>query len=165
MRTLDELDAATNNWPPMLEIVVGLVCRLPGEGREQPAQAEFSVEDGFVGDRWTSADPPGAQVSLIEHRVAHALLGGRAMELAGDNLIVDRDLSDDVTPPGTRLQIGNVLFEVTDEPHHGCAKFVRRYGLDAQRWVNRVPGRRGRYARVVQAGTVRIADTISDVLG
>lgn len=161
MKTFDQLDAATTAWPSFLHVVVGIVVREPGERRLQPATATFTTDDGLLGDRWSPADPPGAQVSLIEHRVAHALLDGDAMELAGDNLIVDLDLTDDGAIPGTVLRIGSVVLEITDEPHHGCAKFIRRYGIDAQRWVNRAAGRRGRYARVVQSGTIRRGDAIT----
>jgi len=83
---------------------------------------------------------------------------------AGDQLIVDLDLSEANLPAGTVLGIGDAALEITDEPHLGCAKFSARYGLDALRAVNSAEGRqlrlRGVYARVVQAGTVRPGDRI-----
>lgn len=161
MKTPDQLDALTTAWPTPLDVVVGLVVRGWGEKRSEPDTIELTIDDGVVGDRWNSEEPPGAQVSLIEHRVVHALLDGDGMALAGDNLIVDLDLTDDGATPGTVLHIGTAVLQITDEPHHGCAKFIRRYGLDAQRWVNRAPGRRGRYARVLQSGTIRRGDRIT----
>ena len=88
--------------------------------------------------------------------------------LAGDQLYVDLDLSETNTPPGTRLQVGSALLEVTAEPHRGCGKFSRRFGVDAAKLVNSDVGRalnlRGINARVVRGGTVRTGDTIRKVL-
>jgi hypothetical protein len=50
-------------------------------------------------------------------------------------------------------------------PHTGCSKFVARFGVDAQKFVNSPTGRRlrlrGANARVITAGTVRRGDTVS----
>ena len=84
--------------------------------------------------------------------------------LAGDQLYVDFDLSAENAPPGTRLAVGAAEIEVTDEPHLGCGKFVRRFGIDAQKFVNSLDGRalncRGINARVVIPGMVRTGDAI-----
>jgi MOSC domain-containing protein YiiM len=57
------------------------------------------------------------------------------------------------------------VLEVTDEPHNGCGKFARRFGVDALKFVNSQPGRelnlRGIYARIVTGGTVCVGDTIA----
>jgi MOSC domain-containing protein YiiM len=54
--------------------------------------------------------------------------------------------------------------EVSGEPHTGCKKFTARFGREALRFVNSVEGRalrlRGMNAAVVQAGTVRVGDTV-----
>jgi hypothetical protein len=53
---------------------------------------------------------------------------------------------------------------VTAEPHTGCEKFVARFGRDAMLFVNSPIGRelhlRGINAKVVQPGTIRVADAI-----
>ena len=86
------------------------------------------------------------------------------MALAGDQLFVDLDLSPANLPTGTRLALGSAVIEVTAKPHTGCAKFTRRFGLAAHRWINGTVGRaerlRGICAIVVEPGTVRRGDTI-----
>ncbi len=85
--------------------------------------------------------------------------------LAGDQLFVDLDLSEENLPPGTRLAVGAAVIEVTPIPHQGCQKFVDRFGVDAMKWVNSPAGRalrlRGVCARVVQPGVVRTGDTVT----
>ena len=75
------------------------------------------------------------------------------MTLAGDQLIVDLDLSESNLPAWTKLAIGDAVIEITDQPHQGCAKFTQRFGLDAHRFVNSEVGTelhlRGVNARVV----------------
>jgi MOSC domain-containing protein YiiM len=84
--------------------------------------------------------------------------------LAGDQLYVDLDLSEANLPAGTRLAIGSAVIEVTAEPHTGCGKFVQRFGVDAQKFVNAAVGRalrlRGLNARVVTEGTIRVGDVV-----
>ena len=89
------------------------------------------------------------------------------MALAGDNLVVDLDLGTDNLPAGQRLRVGDAVLEMTDAPHTGCNKFVARFGRDAAVFVNAAERRalrlRGRYARIVQAGTVRVGDRVEKV--
>ena len=82
---------------------------------------------------------------------------------AGDQLIVDFDLSVANAPAGTRLRIGSAVIEVTDKPHTGCAKFAERFGVEAARWVNSRKDLRlrGICAVVVEPGAVSVGDEIS----
>ena len=84
-------------------------------------------------------------------------------QLAGDQLIVDFDLSADNLPAGTRLRVGTAVIEVTTKPHTGCAKFSARFGVDAARWVNSRKDLRlrGICAIVVAPGTVSPGDAIA----
>jgi MOSC domain-containing protein YiiM len=105
------------------------------------------------------------QLTLMNARTA-ALVAQDAdrWALAGDQIFVDLDLSHDNLPAGTRLAIGSAVIEVSAEPHTGCKKFVARFGLEAMKFVNSPMGRqlrlRGMNTQVVQAGTVRVGDTV-----
>jgi hypothetical protein len=154
---------------------VELIVRRPGpEEREVLAQGQLDPEEGLVGDCWRQRGSrattdgsahPEMQVTLMNARVAALVARDRdRWPLAGDQLYVDLDLSTANLPPGTRLELGSAEIEITDQPHTGCGKFVRRFGVDAMRFVNTPLGRelnlRGIYARVVRAGTVRAGDAI-----
>jgi len=69
--------------------------------------------------------------------------------------------------PGQRLRIGECVLEITSEEHKGCDKFRDRSGMDAVRVVNSPLGKRlrlrGIYAKVIQAGVVRVGDVIQKV--
>jgi MOSC domain-containing protein YiiM len=106
-----------------------------------------------------------AQVTLMNATVAELVAAGRQpLHEAGDNLLVDFDISVDNAPPGTRLRLGGVVLEVTEMPHTGCSKFAGRFGQDALRWANwrhwRERRLRGVNCRVVESGTVRVGDAI-----
>ncbi len=157
---------------------VELIARRPAvEEREVVQEAELDPDEGLVGDCWRTRGSksmpdgsanPDAQVTLMNARVAALLAGDRERwPLAGDQLYVDLDLSGENLPAGTRLQIGGAVIEVTDLPHTGCGKFVRRFGIDAQKLVNSVVGRelnlRGVNTKVVVSGTVRVGDGIQRI--
>jgi hypothetical protein len=137
--------------------------------------ATLDVTQGLVGDNWLARGSrhtddgsamPDAQIALMNSRVVQALAGDRdRWALAGDQLFVDLDVSVENLPVGQRLSIGTTILEITPLAHNGCAKFTERYGHDAIRFVNSPEGkqarRRGLFARVIQAGTIRVGDTIS----
>jgi hypothetical protein len=153
---------------------VELIVRRPGEDqRELLLEGDLRSDAGLVGDRWSIprngvAPNPEAQLTLMNARAA-TLVAGRPDHggLAGDQLYVDLDLSDDNLPPGTRLAVGSAVIEVTAEPHTGCGKFARRFGVDALKFVNSTVGRalnlRGINAKVIDDGVVRPGDEITKV--
>ena len=101
-------------------------------------------------------------------RAVALIAGSRAnWPLAGDQLYVDLHLGAEELPPGTQLRIGTAVVEVTDQPHRGCAKFTRRFGLDAMRFVNSEVGvrfnLRGINTKVVVPGTITTGDAIERV--
>jgi hypothetical protein len=176
-RTTEEMEAALDDIrrAPLDGGRVELVVRRPTPGeREVLDEGELDLTGGLVGDNWStrgsrhtpdgSADPD-MQLNIISARVSHLVAVDPARRvLAGDQLHVDLDLSEDNLPPGTRLALGTAVVEVTARPHLGCAKFVERFGRDAMRFVNSPLGRRlrlrGLNARVVVAGTVRPGDEV-----
>jgi MOSC domain-containing protein YiiM len=101
----------------------------------------------------------------MNSRAADAVAGERdRWALAGDQLYVDLDMSVANLPPGSRVQIGSAVIQFSVKPHTGCGKFVSRFGVDAQKFVNSQVGRelrlRGANCRVVVAGTIRTGDRI-----
>ena len=166
---LDEVRQAPTERGTLELVVVRPVV----DEREVLDEATVDLEQGIVGDRWLAAGRSGgrpanakAQVTLMSSRAAALVAGDRERwPLAGDQLYVDLDLSEENLPAGTRLAIGSAVLEVTDEPHTGCKKFTARFGLDAMVFVNSAEGRalnlRGINARVVEAGTVRVGDAVT----
>ena len=150
-----------------------IVVRPRVDEREVLEEAQLDPGVGVVGDHWLARGRSGrrpanpkAQVTLMSARAAALVAGDRERwPLAGDQLYVDLDLSDENVPPGTRLELGSAVLEVTDEPHTGCKKFTARFGLDAMAFVNSPVGRalnlRGINARVVESGTARVGDAVT----
>jgi len=156
---------------------VDLIVRRPGEDeREVVDEAALDCQDGMVGDTWnvriskrTGEGPdPDRQLTVMNARAAMLVAGDDDHGgLAGDQVYVDLDLSYDNIPPGTRLELGTAVIEVTAAPHRGCAKFAARFGKDALRFVNSIVGQelnlRGINAKVVVDGTVRVGDTVRKI--
>ena len=154
-----------------------IVRRPDTEEREVVDEGVLDVGLGLVGDNWkTRGNPlapdgkasPEAQITVINARLLH--LVAQAEErwpLAGDQLVVDLDLSMENLPPGTRLCIGSAVLEVSAKPHTGCHKFEARFGRDALKFISSPVGRdlrlRGLNARVVESGTIRVGDAATVV--
>ena len=87
--------------------------------------------------------------------------------LAGDQLIIDLDMSKDNLPPGTQIAVGSAVIEISEEPHTGCAKFAERFGDDALRFVSTKTAfqqrLRGVNTRVVESGAIRVGDLVAKV--
>ncbi|MFK7908288.1 MAG: MOSC domain-containing protein, partial [Chitinophagales bacterium] len=130
------------------------------------------------GDNWSrrpsSRTPdksphPDMQLNIM-HARAIALLAQTEdrWQLAGDQLLVDMELSDENLPAGTQLSIGSAIIEVTTQPHNGCKKFAQRFGVDAVKFVNSPIGKelhlRGINAKVIQGGTIRKGDVVRKLL-
>jgi MOSC domain-containing protein YiiM len=148
----------------------------PSEGeRRTPETGQLTVAEGLVGDRWLASagrrmDAAGAidrgnQLTLMSTRMLELIAERDRWPLSGDNLLVDMGLGAESLPAGSRLAIGeDVVIEISEEPHTGCAKFSARFGSDALRFVNSPAGRelrlRGANAFVVEPGTISVGDAI-----
>jgi len=169
--TAAELEAGveTIRQSPRDESTLDLIVRRPAENqREEPSTAELTSEAGLVGDSWRADNPsasPETQLTIMNARAIELIARDKERwKLAGDQLYIDIDLSDENLPAGTRLEIGTAIIEVTDHPHTGCSKFIQRFGADAMKFVNSPTGRalnlRGIYARVIQDGSISIGDRV-----
>ncbi len=154
--------------PPDTGELVAIVVRPATNERRVVASASLTPDGGVEGDRWAneSTSDLGGQISLMNARFLRQIAGhDDAVALAGDNLIVDLDLSEENLPPGSRLAIGSeTVVEVNDKPHTGCGKFQKRYGAEARAFMNNERGMqlhlRGRYGHVVSGGTIAVGDTV-----
>ena len=155
-----------------------LIVARPEENQRQLLDAgTLEVGGGLSEDMWrrkgSSSTPdggpnPDAEVTLMNARCTALVAGepepGEAWAQAGDQLYVDFDISEANLPPGSRVEIGDAVVEITALPHTGCGKFIRRFGVEAQKFVNSSEGRalrlRGVNTRVVVPGTVSVGDTV-----
>ncbi|HEX8149891.1 MAG TPA: MOSC domain-containing protein [Pyrinomonadaceae bacterium] len=155
-----------------------LIVRRPRvDEREVLEEGLLDPAEGLVGDGWkdrgSSRTPDGSphpdmQLNVMNSRVLALIARERERwKLAGDQLIIDMDLSEENLPAGTRLALGSAVIEVTEQPHTGCKKFVARFGLDAMKFVNSPEGRRlrlrGLNARVVRPGRIRAGDAVGKI--
>ena len=173
--TREELEAGleeVRRSPSDAGVLAMIVRRPQTAARAVLDEAELDLVEGLVGDNWRTrgssrtADEsahPGMQLNIMNSRVIALVAQARdRWQLAGDQLIIDMDLSAGNLPPGTRLALGSAVIEVTDQPHSGCKKFVARFGLDAMKFVNSALGKqlhlRGINARVARPGVIRVGD-------
>jgi hypothetical protein len=158
--------------------VLHLIVRRPEVGeREILAEAELDRAVGLVGDTWQQRKStrtgdglphPEMQLNVMNSRTIALLAQTQERwALAGDQLFIDLDLSEENLPAGTRLAMGSAVIEVTSQPHTGCGKFVERFGADAMQFVNSPAGRRlrlrGLNAKVVKPGRIREGDRVRKV--
>ena len=157
--------------------LVQIVARPDKELRELRERSEVTPEAGLPGDRWARHCSrrlpdgrlnPDTQLTLMSSRAVALVAGEKARwPLAGDNLLVDLDLSEANLQAGQRLKIGSAILEITAEPHTGCSKFSKRFGIEALKFVNSPEGEklrlRGLHAQVIQAGTIAVGDRIEKI--
>ena len=152
-----------------------IVARPRMDERQLLDRGVLDLERGLVGDNWWQrpsrdmpdrSPHPGKQITVVNSRLAALVaVDPDRRALAGDQLHVDLDLSEENLPAGTRLRLGEAVIEVSELPHRGCDKFAHRFGIDALKFVNSPeagkPFRlRGLNARVVVPGAVRVGDRV-----
>ncbi|MDH4277164.1 MAG: MOSC domain-containing protein [Acidimicrobiia bacterium] len=160
--------------PSNAGLIEMLVLRPGVDERTVVDRAEFAVGAGLVGDNYVARGSDRtedgqahheAQVTIMNSRVLNLISEGDRdrWPLAGDQILVDMDLSRSNLPTGTRLSLGTVMLEVSAKPHTGCAKFAQRFGPDAAKWINSDAELRlrGINAMVITAGTCSVGDVIT----
>ncbi len=170
---LDHIRQSPTDSGPLLMIV----RRPDTDQREVVQEAELDLAVGIVGDNWqargSSSTPDGsanpeAQITIINSRALGLMAQTKdRWKLAGDQLIIDMDMSVENLPPGARLAIGATVIEISAKPHTGCEKFSARFGLDSLQFVSTPTGRdlrlRGVNCSVVQPGTIRVGDLATKI--
>lgn len=154
---------------------IEMIVRRPGENqREVIESGELTTDGGLIGDSWIDrVDDNGeprmaAQLTLMNSRVTDAVAVTRdRWPLAGDQIYVDMDLSQENLPPGSRIEIGDAVVEISEVPHTGCSKFAGRFGKEALRFANVGVGRENRFrgvnAFVVESGRFQVGDKITKI--
>jgi len=158
--------------------MLDLIVRRPLENqREVLQEGQLNLLEGLVGDNWKVRGSSQKQDWTANREVQLTLMNSRVIaliaqdkerwSLAGDQLYVDMDLSAENMPPGTRLEIGDAVIEVTAQPHTGCKKFVARFGLDAMMFVNSAVGKqlhlRGINTKIIQPGAISVGDVVRKI--
>ena len=173
--TSADLDAGLDSIreAPRDQGTLEMVVRRPSVGeREVIDEGELDIVVGLIGDSWNTrhnrhrkdgVPDPDTQINIMGVRAIALIAQDKSRwSLAGDQLFLDLDLSGDNLPPGTQIEVGSAILQVSAEPHTGCGKFVERFGVDAMKFVNSATGRalclRGINARVVRNGVVRVGD-------
>lgn len=154
-----------------------IVVRPKVDKRKVLEEGELDLEIGLVGDNWKTRGSsrttdgfghPEMQLNIMNARAAALVaVNKERWQLAGDQLYVDFDLSEENLPPKTKISIGEAIVEVTEIPHTGCKKFVERFGLDAMKFVNSKVGKqlhlRGINAKVIKPGKIKIGDAVKKI--
>ena len=154
-----------------------IVCRPQENTRKTLSEGELNEAIGLVGDNWatrgSSRTPdksahPEMQINIMNARCIELLAQDpERWALAGDQLYVDMDLSDENLPIGSQLSIGSAILEVSPIPHNGCKKFAERFGVDAVKFVNSPVGKqlhlRGINAKVIKSGKIQQGDLVKKV--
>jgi MOSC domain-containing protein YiiM len=165
--TRAELEAAIARLEPAPRDqgrVALLVARGPNGERTLHSEALLTEDAGMPGDRWVSQDKYGPEYQLATMRAdfARVIANGQPLELHGDNLFLELDLSSENLPTGSLVRLGQALLRVTPQAHNGCKKWVQRFGLAPMQMnldpVHRHVHLRGIYFQVVEAGHVRPGD-------
>lgn len=181
-RSITELEAGLDHirQAPKDHGTLKMIVRRPVEDeREVLNEGQLDLQDGLVGDTWnariSSHSTDGkphlyAQITVMNARATQLLAQSEdRWPLAGDQLYVDFDLSDENLPPGTQLGIGSAILEVSAEPHSGCKKFSSRFGVEAMKFVNSPEGKRlhlrGINTKVIQAGMIHAGDVVKKIDG
>jgi hypothetical protein len=155
--------------------ILKMIARRPVEDeREVIERGELHHLEGLIGDNWKQRGSKHSEDGSANSEAQITVMNARTIELlaqeeerwplAGDQLYIDLDLSDENLPAGTHLAIGSAIIEVTAVPHTGCKKFSARFGVAALKFVNSPEGKRlhlrGINTKIVQPGVIQVGDVV-----
>ena len=178
--TTAELEAGLDDirQSPKDDGVLELIVRRPAVGEREVLQTgRLDLTEGLAGDNWRTRGSsrtnnglghPDTQITVMNARaIALIAVEKERWKLAGDQLYIDLDISEENLPAGSRLQIGAAVLEITAIPHTGCRVFTNNYGKEAVKFVNSPVGKqlhlRGINAKVVKPGEIRVGDTVKKI--
>ncbi|MBA4054374.1 MAG: MOSC domain-containing protein [Marivirga sp.] len=155
-----------------------IVVRPEKKHRATLLECELTLKRGVEGDHWAKgcwkslpdgSPDPDVQITIMNSRCLELISASRSRwPLAGDNLIVDMDLSIHNLQPGQKLSIGSAVLEITSVPHTGCNHFKERFGIDSLKFISSKRGKelrlRGIYARVIKDGQIKVGDRLKKVV-
>lgn len=126
--------------------------------------ARLTSAAGMPEDRWAGDDRygPKYQLATMQSDYARLIANGQPIELHGDNLYLNLDLSAANLRAGSVVRLGRALLQVTPQAHNGCKKWVQRFGLAPMK-LNLDPDYRhlqlrGIYLQVIEDGEVAVGD-------
>lgn len=154
-----------------------IVVRPAKNQRSTLQECELSLKRGVEGDHWANgcwkslpdgSPDPDVQVTIMNSRCLKLISASSSQwPLAGDNLIVDMDLSVQNLQPGQKLSIGSAILEITSVPHTGCNNFKERFGIDSLKFISSKIGKelrlRGIYARIIRDGHIKVGDRLKKI--
>ena len=107
--------------------------------------------------------PDGEIVPDVE-----AKLPGRGIWVSAGRAAIGEAIAKRLFAKAAKAQVRigpEVIIEISDLKHTGCSKFAKRYGPDAKTFANNKQGTalhlRGRYARIVRGGQIRVGDKVA----
>lgn len=133
---------------------VAAIYLSPRHGLPMKAHAEAQAKEnhGLGGDAHARPGSP-RQVLLLESETLKEF--GLAPGALKENIVTE-GITVAGLRPGTRLRVGTALLEVTMD----CAPCAFVDSVQAG-LRERIRGRRGTLARVIQTGTIRVGDSVS----
>jgi hypothetical protein len=158
--------------------ILKMIARRPvDDEREVIERGDLHLLEGLIGDNWKQRGSKHSEDGSANSEAQITVMNARTIELlaqdeerwplAGDQLYIDLDLSDDNLPAGTHLAIGSAIIEVTAVPHTGCKKFSARFGVEALKFVNSPEGKRlhlrGINTKIVQPGVIQVGDAVKKI--
>ncbi|WP_211341121.1 hypothetical protein [Paracoccus methylarcula] len=160
---------------PRDDAPIRYLCQRPDFGqRVFVDRLHLTVDQGIPGERWLrhpwlrlpdGRPDPAIQVSILPSRVCDLVWQpGDAAPHPGDPIVADLDTSLDNLPPGSLIEAGSAVLQVSAVFNTACVKWRSRYGEDAYRWINMEDHPRlrlrGILCAVVRDGVVTMADRL-----